>query len=122
MPKKNKYTGAYSIGETFGLDKYYLLMNFNGTFDSVSTLSHELGHSMNSLYYGKKQKEYADTTIFTAEIPSILNETLLGMYMIEKYKDNKKAQRNFIRELLVNFFGCTTRQIVFSNFEYVANQ
>jgi oligoendopeptidase F len=122
MPKPNKHSGAYSIGGTKGLKKYYILMNFNGTYDSVSTLAHELGHSMNSLYYCKKQKVYADTTIFTAEIPSILNETLLGLYMIEKYKDDKTLQNNFIKEILDNFFNTTTRQIIFSNFEYEANK
>lgn len=122
FPNPNKYTGAYSIGGVKGLEKYYILMNFNGTYDSVSTLAHELGHSMNSLYFAKEQKIYVDTTIFTAEIPSILNETLLGIYMIEKYKNNKQLKNNFINEILSNFFNSVTRQIIFSNFEYEANK
>jgi oligoendopeptidase F len=121
MPKKNKYTGAYSIGGAQGLKKYYILMNFDNTYDSVSTLAHELGHSMNSLYYNNEQKIYADTTIFTAEIPSILNEVLLAMYMIKNTKD-KTLVNIYIKELCDNFFGCTTRQIIFSNFEYEANK
>jgi oligoendopeptidase F len=119
LPKKNKYSGAYSIGGTYGLDKYYILMNFDESYDSVSTLAHELGHSMNSLYYNKAQKIYADTTIFTAEIPSILNEVLLTMHMIKK---SPKLASKYVKELCDNFFGCTTRQIIFSNFEYEANK
>ncbi|MDR2653818.1 MAG: oligoendopeptidase F [Mycoplasmataceae bacterium] len=122
MPKKNKYTGAYSIGEAKGLKKYYILLNFNSSFDSVSTLAHELGHSMNSLYFVSSQPVYADTTIFTAEIPSILNETLLGLYMIEKYKDDKELKNNFINEIVSGFFSTVSRQIIFSNFEYEANK
>ncbi|GMO15293.1 MAG: oligoendopeptidase F [Mycoplasmoidaceae bacterium] len=121
LPKKDKYTGAYSIGGTKGLNKYYILMNFDESYDSVSTLAHELGHSMNSYYYNLEQKVYSDTTIFTAEIPSILNETLLALYMIEKNKNNKVLVNNFIKEICDNFFNTTTRQIIFSNFEYEAN-
>jgi oligoendopeptidase F len=122
MPKKNKYTGAYSIGGTKGLNKFYILMNFDGTYDSVNTLAHELGHSINSVYYNEAQKVYSDTTIFTAEVPSILNETLLAIYMINKYKDNKELVNNFIKEICDGFFGSTTFQIILSNFEYEANK
>jgi oligoendopeptidase F len=122
MPKKNKYTGAYSIGGAKGLNKFYILMNFDGTYDSVSALAHELGHSLNSVYFNKAQKVYADTTIFTAEVPSILNETLLAMYMINKHKDDKELVNNFIKEICDGFFGTTTFQIILSNFEYEANK
>ena len=43
MPKKNKQNGAYSIGGTKGLSKYYILMNYNKTYDSLTTLAHEVG-------------------------------------------------------------------------------
>jgi len=122
MPKPGKHNGAYSIGGTKGLKKYYILMNFDETYDSVSTLAHELGHSMNSLYFCSKQKVYCNTTIFTAEIPSILNETLLALYAIEKNKDHKKLVRNFTSELLSNFFNTVTRQVIFSEFEWEANK
>ncbi|MCQ2957006.1 MAG: M3 family metallopeptidase [Mycoplasmoidaceae bacterium] len=48
MPKAHKATGAYSIDNIYGLDKYYILMNFDNTSDSVSTIAHEMGHSVNS--------------------------------------------------------------------------
>ncbi len=122
LPKPGKQTGAYSIGGTKGLDKYYISMNFDGTLRSVSTIAHELGHSMHSLYFNKKQKVYADCAIFYAEIASIVNETLLSLYLLDKYKNNKIMQRMILDELIHNFFATTTRQIIFSNFEYVANQ
>lgn len=54
LPKENKHSGAYSIGGTLGLDKYFISMNFDKTLSSIYTLVHELGHSMHSYYFGKK--------------------------------------------------------------------
>mgnify|MGYP002470902818 CR=1 FL=1 len=122
LPKPSKQTGAYSIGGTKGLDKYYISMNFDETFRSISTIAHELGHSMHSLYFNKKQKVYADCGIFYAEISSIVNETLLSLYLIDKYKNDKEMTRMILDEFISNFFSTTTRQIIFSNFEYLANQ
>ena len=122
LPKKNKLTGAYSIGGIKGLNKYYILMNFDGTMGSVETITHELGHSMNSYYSCKKQEVYVDTKIFYAEIASITTETLLILYLLNKYKNDKTMTNFYLKRLLDNFFACTTRQIEFSNFEYEANK
>ena len=122
LPKKNKLTGAYSMGGIKGLNKYYILMNFDGTMGSVETITHELGHSMNSYYSCKKQKVYVDTQIFYAEIASIATETLLILYLLNKYKNDKVMTNFYLKRLLDNFFASTTRQIEFSNFEYEANR
>ena len=122
LPKKNKLTGAYSIGGIKGLDKFYILMNFDGTMGSVETITHELGHSMNSYYSNKAQEVYVDTQIFYAEIASITTETLLILYLLNKYKNDKIMTNFYLKRLLDNFFACTTRQIEFSNFEYEANK
>ncbi len=122
LPKKNKLTGAYSIGGIKGLDKFYILMNFDGTMGSVETITHELGHSMNSYYSCKAQDVYVDTRIFYAEIASITTETLLILYLLNKYKNDKTMTNFYLKRLLDNFFASTTRQIEFSNFEYEANK
>ena len=122
LPKKNKLTGAYSIGGIKGLDKFYILMNFDGTMGSVETITHELGHSMNSYYSNNAQEVYVDTQIFYAEIASITTETLLILYLLNKYKNDKIMTNFYLKRLLDNFFACTTRQIEFSNFEYEANK
>jgi oligoendopeptidase F len=97
-------------------------MNFNESFDSLSTLIHELGHSLNSYYFTKYNPIYASTTIFTAEIPSIVNETLLGEYMYNDHKNNDPAfKATILQEIISNFFNTTSRQIVFSEFEYKVN-
>lgn len=117
LPKKGKQTGAYSIGGTKGLDKYYILMNFDKTYGSVTTIAHELGHSLNSYYINKKQDIYCGLEIFYAEIASITNEILLNYYYLNKNKDNKKMQLKIYDEMISNFFACTTRQIMFSETE-----
>ncbi len=122
LPKNNKYSGAYSIGGTKGLDKFYILMNYDKTLSSIFTLVHEMGHSMNSYYYSKQQKIYASITIFCAEIASITNEMLLNYYLLEKYQNDEKMRLFILDELISGFFATTTRQIIFSNFEWIANE
>jgi oligoendopeptidase F len=97
-------------------------MNFDHTLNSISTIVHELGHSMNSFYTNKQQKIYTNNPIFCAEIASIVNEQLLYYYLLDKYKDNQSMQRYVLDRMLSSFFATTTRQIIFSNFEYVMNE
>ena len=122
LPKKNKYSGAYSIGGTKGLEKFYILMNYDRSLNSIFTIVHELGHSLNSYYYSKKQKVYASITIFCAEIASITNEMLLNYYLLQEYKNDKQMYKFILDELLTGFFATTTRQVIFSDFEWRINE
>jgi oligoendopeptidase F len=118
MPKENKYSGAYSIGGTFGLSRFFILMNFDGTLRSVETLAHELGHSINSYYFGKEQPPvYNETTIFTAEVASICNENIFHDYLLEKHKGDKFFEIEILTKIISGFFAASTRQVIFSNFE-----
>jgi oligoendopeptidase F len=96
-------------------------MNFDKTIRSIATIAHELGHSMHSLYTNKHQTIYTSTSIFYAEIASIVNETLLSYYFLDYYQHDKDLCKLVLDELIRNFFATTSRQIVFSNFEYDAN-
>ncbi|MGL4617245.1 MAG: oligoendopeptidase F [Mycoplasmoidaceae bacterium] len=117
LPKKNKHSGAYSIGGTQGLKKYYISMNFDKTIRSLYTASHELGHSLHSYYINQNQKVHTSCSIFYAEIASITNEMLLSYYLLENTKsDDEKIY--ILDEVINGFFSTTTRQIIFSNFEY----
>ncbi|MBO6021673.1 hypothetical protein J6P59_06235 [bacterium] len=109
------------MGGINGLNKYYISMNFDGTMRSLETVIHELGHSVNSYYINKNQKIYNDEKIFYAEISSITNETLLSYYLIDKYKKRPKNKLFVLDSLIKNFFNTTSRQIVFSEFEYIMN-
>lgn len=124
LPKKGKYTGAYSIGNIYGLDKFCILMNFDNSFESISVLIHELGHSVNSYFSEKEQNKklgkwaYCDTNIFYAEIASICNETLLFFFNLEKYENDIKTKKYLIMQFINTFFNSTIRQIIFSEWEY----
>ena len=122
LPNPNKQTGAYSIGGTKGLDKYYISMNYDETIQSIYTLVHELGHSMNSYYYGLAQKVYQETSIFYAEIASINNEMLLNHYLLNKYQNDPEMKLMILNEMISGFIATTTRQVIFSNFEWIANE
>ena len=112
---KNKQTGAYSWGSYDTLP--YVLLNFEGTFNDVSTIAHELGHSMHS-YYSKNNNPYQDFqyTIFLAEIASTVNEILLNKYMFNNSttKDEKKFYLNNLLEMLRTTL---IRQTMFAEFE-----
>lgn len=118
LPKKGKRSGAYSIGGTYGLKKIYILMNFVGSLNSIKTLAHEIGHSVHSYLFNQKQDIYASVAIFYAEIASICNETLLFFYFLKKYQNQPKIKKYLIINFINDFFAATTKQIVFSEFEY----
>lgn len=95
-------------------------MNFDGTLNSVYTIAHELGHSMHSLAFNH-QPVHAESEIFFAEISSITNEILLSDYLLKEYEGNLEKTLHILQEMIFNFFATTTRQIVFSDFEFTVN-
>ncbi len=76
-PAPGKRSGAYASGAAYDVHPY-MLLNFNGDFESVSTLAHEAGHAMHS-YFSNRAQPYpcADYSIFVAEVASTFNEALL---------------------------------------------
>ncbi len=114
-PNKGKKSGAYSWGTYSSYP--YLLLNYNDTIDSVSTLAHELGHSMHS-YYSNKHQNFANHNypVFLGEIASTVNEILLNHYLFEhaKTKDEKIL---YLTEFLDNVRKTIYRQTMFEEFE-----
>ena len=116
---RGKTSGAYSFGS---YDSYpYILMNFGGTLRDVFTLIHEGGHSMHAWYTRNTQPYiYGDHSIFTAEVASTVNETLLISYLLDNTDDPD------MQEYLVNFYidqfkGTLFRQTMFAEFERKAH-
>ena len=86
---KGKRGGAYSSGF---YDTYpYILLNFEGKYNDVTTLAHELGHSMHTMY-SCENNTYNNSSykIFVAEVASTVNELILIRYLIKKTNDNKE--------------------------------
>ena len=113
--KPNKRGGAYSSG-VYGVHPF-VLMSFTGNKRDVSTIAHELGHSIHS-YYSNKNQNIIDSnyTIMVAEVASTVNELLLSEYQIKNEKDNKK-KAELIYELLEMIRATFYRQSMFAEFE-----
>ena len=115
-PTKAKRSGAYSNGSAYDVHPY-ILLNYNGQFDDVSTLAHELGHTVHS-YYSNKNQPYptADYSIFVAEVASTFNEALLIDKMLTKIKDDD-VKLSFLMNYLDGLKGTVFRQTQFAEFE-----
>ena len=75
-PNKGKRTGGYSSG-SYDTNPY-ILLNYQDKYDDMSTLAHELGHSMHSYYTRHNNPyQYGYYSIFVAEVASTVNELLL---------------------------------------------
>ena len=114
-PNVGKRGGAFSSG---GYDTYpYILTNFQGGYNDVSTIIHELGHSMHS-YYSRKNNQYvySDYSIVVAEVASTVNELLLAKHVINTTKDIK--EKLFVLDKLMELFkGTIYRQTMYEEFE-----
>ena len=118
-PNKGKSSGAFSSG-TYHSNPY-ILCNFTGTLNEVSTIIHEMGHSMHSWNSNRSQPpQYADYTIFVAEVASTVNENLLIHYLLE-HTDEPKARMSLLNQYLENFKGTVYRQTMFAEFEKAAH-
>lgn len=118
--KPNKKGGAYSMG-VYGVHPY-VLMSFESSKRDVSTIAHELGHSMHSYYSNSNQTIIdANYTIMTAEVASTVNEILLSHYQIEKEQDSKK-KAELLYELLEMIRATLFRQSMFAEFEKIVHE
>lgn len=114
-PTYSKRTGGYSSGS---YDTYpYVLLNYQDKYGDMSTLAHEMGHSIHS-YYTRNNNlyVYGDYSIFVAEVASTVNELLLSKYMIKN--SNDKKEKLYILNKLMELFRATIyRQTMFAEFE-----
>ena len=95
----------------------YILLNYNGRYDDVSTLAHELGHTMHSFFSNKTQPHAtADYSIFVAEVASTLNEALLIHKMLDEIKDDD-ARLSLLMNYLDGIKGTVFRQTQFAEYE-----
>ncbi|MGL5151210.1 MAG: oligoendopeptidase F [Clostridium sp.] len=117
---KGKRGGAYSWG---GYDTLpYVLLNYNYQLNDVSTLVHEMGHSIHS-YYSRKEQSYfyAGYTLFCAEVASTTNEALLIHHLIENESDEKK-KLFLINQELEQIRTTVFRQLMFAEFELFTHE
>lgn len=119
-PNKGKRGGAYSSGSYTSMP--YILLNYNNQVGDVSTLIHEMGHSIHSYYSRKNQSyTYADYVLFCAEVASTTNECLLMDYLI-KNEDEKLKRLYLINQQLEGIRTTVFRQTMFAEFELIIHE
>ncbi len=100
-PNKGKRLGAFSYGGP-GTHSF-IMMSYNDDVFSLSTLAHELGHSMHSYYSWRTQPMiYGRYTLFAAEVASNFNQALVRDYLL-RTKTDRDFQVAVIEEAMSNF-------------------
>lgn len=98
---RGKREGAYSIG-AYGTHPF-ILMSYTGDLFSLSTLAHELGHSMHS-YYSQRTQPYINShySLFVAEVASNFNQAMVRDYLMRTQKQ-AEFQLSLIEEAMSNY-------------------
>jgi oligoendopeptidase F len=120
-PTEGKRSGAYSNGAVYDVHPY-MLLNYNGKYEDLTTLAHELGHTMQS-YYSNKAQPYptADYPIFVAEVASTFNEALLNDHMLKTISDDA-TRLSLLGSYLEGVKGTLFRQTQFAEFELMIHE
>jgi oligoendopeptidase F len=101
-PNKGKRMGAFSSG-TPGTNPF-ILMSYNDDLAGLSTLAHELGHSLHSYLSWQKQPYiYSRYGLFAAEVASNFNQALVRAHLLEKFREDRDFQIALIEEAMGNF-------------------
>jgi oligoendopeptidase F len=101
-PNKGKRMGAFSTGVPDTVP--FIFMSYNNDIYSMSTLAHELGHSMHSYYARKTQPfVYSNYGLFQAEVASNMHQALVRRHLLATQKD-PAFQVAVIEEAMANFY------------------
>ena len=119
-PNTGKRSGAFSSGTYTSMP--YILTNFTGSLEDVSTIAHEMGHSMHSYLTHKHQPyQYSGYKMFVAEVASTVNENLLIETLLEEEKDPQK-RLPLLNQYLEGFKGTLYRQTMLAEFEMLVHR
>ena len=120
-PAPGKRSGAYATGAAYDAHPFVLL-NFTGDFESVSTLAHEMGHAMHSHFSNSVQPFVtAGYPVFVAEVASTVNEGLLLRHAIEHATD-RDERLYLLGTYLDGLRGTLFRQAMFAEFELAIHE
>ncbi len=121
LPNKGKRTGAYSNGSAYDVHPY-ILMNYTESYNDLSTLTHELGHTMHS-YLTNAEQAFINSnySIFVAEVASTVNEALLNDHLLDDIDDDK-IRLAILGNFLEGAKGTLFRQTQFAEFELAMHE
>ena len=120
-PQSGKAPGAYMYGSVYDVHPY-LLLNFNGAYDDVTTFVHEWGHALHTMLSTRANPyETASYATFTAEVASTTNEVLLQEHLLAG--DLPDEERLFyLGSALEGIRGTFFRQVMFAEFELAVHE
>lgn len=118
-PTENKRSGAFMMGSYDMNVMPFILTNFSGSFESLSTLCHEMGHAVYEYKSERNEKNNLSNmfpTTFTHEVASISNEMLLNM---QGYKNAKTDEEKafYLDNIIITNASSVIRQMLYSEFE-----
>jgi oligoendopeptidase F len=88
LPNHGKGSGAFSSGSYDTMP--YISMNWHDDLGSVSTLTHELGHSLHSYHVNRAQPiTYAGYSMASAETASNFHQALMGKYLLDRHTERE---------------------------------
>lgn len=112
--------GAFSSG-VYGTEPF-ISMTYQDTLTSVSTLTHEIGHSMHSLLTWRHQPvTYADYGMSAAETASNFNQALMGAHMLTD-SDDRDWTIAVIEERMANYQRYLFTMPILARFELAAHE
>lgn len=115
-PSEGKRSGAYSNGGAYDVHPY-MLLNYLGHYNDLSTLAHEIGHTMQSHCSNTRQPyALANYPMFVAEVASTFNEALLIHHMLGQI-DDVPTRLALLGNYLEGIKSTVFRQTQFAEFE-----
>lgn len=118
-PRLNKRGGAFCSTVAPSIAPYVLL-NYTNRFRDVSTLAHELGHGIHSLYANKHSISSHHANLPLSETASTLGEMIVFEKLLEMAK-NDKERKAMLADKMADSYATIMRQAYFVEFEIAAH-
>ena len=118
-PRPGKYGGAFCYGVLPGLTPW-VLVNYNGHYDDVSTLAHELGHAVHALMAADHSPLTFHSALPLAETASVFSEILL-LDNVLAHESDPTVRREILAGFIDSTYATVTRQAYFVLFEREAH-
>ena len=119
-PNTGKRAGAFSYGTP--LTHPFIMMSTDDSLGGLSTLAHELGHSMHTYLSNKNQPfEYSNYSLFVAEVASNFNQAMTRDYLL-KHNPDRDFQIGLIDEAMANFYRYFFIMPILAQFELAAHE
>ncbi len=120
FPNQGKTAGAFSFGSKGSYP--FIVMNYTGEIFSLSTLAHELGHSMHSyLTWENQPVVYSDYSLFVAEVASNFHQAMVRGFLLMNNPD-PAFQIGIIEEAMANFYRYFLIMPTLARFELETHQ